>query len=158
MDRYLDVTSSAKDTVAQATGTLVKFVLAKAGVKKAEGEPFGRSIVRAVRAFYDSRGGTIDEGVSPEMGEAAVELAERIAESADFASVDGAPALSQRRRPPPPSSAIPLFWSSEALDSSGRRWSGDSSSRAMAFGCSHGARAARPTWRRSASSSSKGIF
>jgi len=87
VDRYIDVTSSAKDTVAQATSTLAKFVLAKAGVKKAEGEPFGRSIVRAVRAFYDSRGATIDEGVSPEMGEAAVELAERIAESADL-SVD----------------------------------------------------------------------
>ncbi len=76
VDRYIDVTSSAKDSVAQATGTLAKFVLVKASVKKAEGEPFGRSIAsKPCAAFYDSRGGTIDEGVSPEMGEAAVELA-----------------------------------------------------------------------------------
>ena len=88
VDRYIDVTSAAKDTVAQATGTLAKFVLAKAGVKKAEGEPFGRSIVRAVRAFYDSRGGTIDEGVSPQMGLAAVALAERVAAAADFGAKD----------------------------------------------------------------------
>ncbi|MGB8328664.1 MAG: Gfo/Idh/MocA family oxidoreductase, partial [Polyangiales bacterium] len=84
VDRYIDVTSSAKDTVAQATGTLARFVLAKAGVKKVEGEPFGRSIVGSVRAFYDSRGGVIDEGVSPQMGQAAVELAERVAKAADL--------------------------------------------------------------------------
>ncbi len=82
VDRFIDVTSSAKDTAAQATGTLAKFVLAKAGVRKTEGNPFCRSIARAVRAFYDSRSGPLDEGVSPEMGEAAVRLAERVATAA----------------------------------------------------------------------------
>lgn len=82
VDRYFDVTLSAKNTVAQATSTLAKFVLAKAGVRKIEGDPFGRSIARAVHAFYASRGGVPDEGVGPEMGQAAVMLAERVATSA----------------------------------------------------------------------------
>jgi nucleoside-diphosphate-sugar epimerase len=86
VDRYIDVTSSAKDSVSQATGTLAKFVLAKGGVRKIEGSPFGRSIARAVESFYDSRGGTLDEGVSPEMGEAAVRLAERVAASAELSA------------------------------------------------------------------------
>jgi nucleoside-diphosphate-sugar epimerase/predicted dehydrogenase len=84
VDRFIDVTSSAKDMSAQATGTLSKFVLAKAGVRKTEGNPFSRSIARTVRAFYQSRGGPPDEGVSPAMGEAAVTLAERVAASAQL--------------------------------------------------------------------------
>jgi len=88
VDRYIDVTSSAKDTVAQATSTLAKFVLAKAGVRKTEGNPFGGSIARAVRAFYDSRNGAFDERVSPEMGEAAVNLAERVAASAQLGGAE----------------------------------------------------------------------
>ncbi len=95
VDRYIDVSSSAKDALVQATGTLAKFVLAKAGVNKAEGQPFGRSIARAVRAFYDSRGGIIDEGVSPQMGLAAVELAEKVAASADLSAAEEADAQAE---------------------------------------------------------------
>jgi nucleoside-diphosphate-sugar epimerase/predicted dehydrogenase len=86
VDRYIDVTSAAKDSVVQATSTLAKFIVSKAGVRKTEGDPFGRSIARAVRAFYDSRGGVLDEGVSPQMGQAAVELAERVATSAQLSA------------------------------------------------------------------------
>lgn len=79
VDRYLDVTTSAGDSFVQATRTLAKFVMGKAGVQRTEGSPFGRSIARAVRAFYASLGGPLEEGVSAEMGEAAVALGERVA-------------------------------------------------------------------------------
>jgi len=101
VDRYLDVTSSARHSVAQATGVLAKFVLSKAGIGKWPGGPYETSIGRAIRAFYDSRGGAVDEGLSPELGEASVALAERVAElvhvSQQGAQRDVAPDLVKRK-------------------------------------------------------------
>lgn len=79
VDRYLDVASSAGHSFAQASGVLAKSVLSKAGVGKLPAGPFENSVARAIQAFYRSRGAVCDEGVSPEMGQAAVALAERVA-------------------------------------------------------------------------------
>ena len=57
--------------------------MAKAGVDRGSAGPFQSSITRSVGTFYRTRGGEIDEGLSPELGEAAVALAERVAERVD---------------------------------------------------------------------------
>lgn len=97
VDRYLDVLSSSGAAVRQATGTLAKFVLSKAGVRKAEGSPFGASILNAISAFYETRGGMVDTGVSAEMGEAAISLAERAAAAVPI-SVPSAPVPKPRKK------------------------------------------------------------
>lgn len=95
VDRYLDVLCSSGAAVRQATGTLAKFVLSKAGYRKAEGSPFGASILNAVSAFYETREGTVDGGVSAAMGEAAVSLAERAAAAVPESLLSPAPEPSQ---------------------------------------------------------------
>jgi nucleoside-diphosphate-sugar epimerase/predicted dehydrogenase len=93
VDRYLDVTSSAGQSIAQATGVLARFVLSKAGVGQLPGGTYENSIARAISAFYDSRGGVVDEGVSPEIGEAAIALAERVAGLVDVPQRDSPTAV-----------------------------------------------------------------
>ncbi|MCA9707018.1 MAG: NAD-dependent epimerase/dehydratase family protein [Myxococcales bacterium] len=92
IDRYLNVTNAAKDQLVQATGTLANFVLGKAGVVKIA-QPFGVSIANAVRAFYDTREGVLDERLGGELAEGAIALAERVAAAAE---------LPEPKRPPRP--------------------------------------------------------
>lgn len=83
IDRYINVSNVARDSWVQATGQLAKFVLGKAGMVKAAG-PFQDSITGAVRAFYGSRDGTMDERLSGELALGAIDLAEQVAEAADL--------------------------------------------------------------------------
>src|SRR5690606_29823705 len=99
IDRYINVTSAARDSVVQATSTLANFVLGKAGVVKVA-EPFGVSIARAVERFYDhaaggeaTRGGELDERLGGELAQGAIALAERVAEAAKLPDPAGLPKI-----------------------------------------------------------------
>ena len=94
IDRYINVTSGARDSFLQASGTLANFVLGKAGLVDLPG-PFERSIAGAVRCFYDGRGGAVDERLSGALAQGAVALAERCAEAAQLP--DPAPATRATR-------------------------------------------------------------
>ncbi|WP_290879958.1 NAD-dependent epimerase/dehydratase family protein [Fischerella sp.] len=89
VDRYANVVTSARDSLLQASGTLTSFVLSKMGLSKASG-PFPYSIARTVESFYNSRGGILDERLSPAISEAAVALAEWVAREADLPIPDQA--------------------------------------------------------------------
>lgn len=78
VDRYANVAAAAAGSLLQASETLTRFVLAKAGLAK-EGAPFPRSIVRAVRSFYDACATReIDGRLLPTLAGDAVALAERV--------------------------------------------------------------------------------
>ena len=83
LDRYAAVVVTARDSVLQASGTLSNFVLSKMGLSKAAG-PFAYSIARTVESFYIGRVETLDERLNPLIGEAAVELAERVVREVDL--------------------------------------------------------------------------
>lgn len=86
IDRYINVTQAARDSVVQATGTLANFVLGKAGVVKVA-EPFAVSIARAVERFYDHTrdgGGELDERLDGALAQGAIALAERVAQTANL--------------------------------------------------------------------------
>ena len=93
IDRYINVTHAARDSWVQATGQLARFVLGKAGVVKAAG-PFQASIAGAVRCFYESRQGTMDERLSGELATGAIALAERVAEAAALGDAASPPQVS----------------------------------------------------------------
>lgn len=78
VDRFLNVVNPARATIAQATQTLSNFVLSKMKLSKVGG-PFQYSITRAVEDFYRRRGDSLDERLSPQLGESAIALAEWIA-------------------------------------------------------------------------------
>jgi nucleoside-diphosphate-sugar epimerase/predicted dehydrogenase len=78
IDRFANVSASARDSVMQATGTLASFVLAKAGLQKIGG-PFDVSIARAVECFHRGAGSMIDRRLSAEIARGAVALGERVA-------------------------------------------------------------------------------
>lgn len=82
IDRFANVSASARDSVLQATGTLASFVLAKAGLQKIGG-PFDVSIARAVECFHRGAGGSVDHRLSGELAQGAVALGERIAALVD---------------------------------------------------------------------------
>jgi len=79
IDRFANVSASARDSMVQATGTLANFVLAKAGIHKVGG-PFDVSIARTVASFYATRGRGVDERLSGAVGRQSVAFAERVAE------------------------------------------------------------------------------
>ncbi|MGB3514659.1 MAG: NAD-dependent epimerase/dehydratase family protein [Microcoleaceae cyanobacterium] len=83
IDRYVNVLSTARNSVVQASSTLGNFVLSKMGLSKNSG-PFPFSIARTVESFYQGRKTTLDERISPATGEAAVALAEWIAKEANL--------------------------------------------------------------------------
>lgn len=78
VDRFATVATVARDSVAQATGTLANFVLSKAGLSKVSA-PFSYSIARTVESFYATRTTKLDERIDPSLGEGAIALAEWIA-------------------------------------------------------------------------------
>ncbi|HEY9617578.1 MAG TPA: Gfo/Idh/MocA family oxidoreductase, partial [Microcoleaceae cyanobacterium] len=87
LDRFVTVVSSARDLATQATGTLSNFFLNKMKLSKVSA-PFAYSIARTVESFYTGRSGTLDERVSPEIGETAVAIAEWVAREADIPMPD----------------------------------------------------------------------
>ncbi len=78
VDRFLNVVKPARSAAVQATQTLSNFVLSKMKLSKVGG-PFQYSITRTVENFYQNRGSSLDERLSPELGESAIALAEWIA-------------------------------------------------------------------------------
>lgn len=78
IDRFANVSATARDSVVQATGTLANFVLAKAGIAKVGG-PFEVSIARAVDSFYATRDGVVDDRLGAKLAQSAVALGDRIA-------------------------------------------------------------------------------
>ncbi|MEY4508834.1 MAG: hypothetical protein RLZZ450_956 [Pseudomonadota bacterium] len=111
VDRYAAATRIAATQVIQASETLGRFVLSKMGLVK-EGAPFQRSITRCVRAFYEGQTkGELDERVGPLLATRAVELAERVRDSAKLAS----PSSSKKKKdggvvvapPPQVASGVP---------------------------------------------------
>lgn len=105
IDRYINVTTAARDSVSQATSTLANFVLGKAGVVKVA-EPFGVSIARAVERFYSTRGGTIDERLGGELAQGAIALAERVAEAANLPDPVGVPKIEVGADLPKPTTLV----------------------------------------------------
>lgn len=98
VDRYVSSTSAAKALATQAAETLGVFVLSKLRVLR-EGAPFQRSITRCVRAFYDGLArGELDERLGATLAAQAIDVAERVRESAEraweSAAVAASPALS----------------------------------------------------------------
>ena len=73
----------AKDSWLQANGTLANFVLSKMGRSQNAG-PFPYSILRTVKSFYETRHNQLDERLTPAIGEAAVALAEWVAQEANL--------------------------------------------------------------------------
>ncbi|BAP58218.1 putative dehydrogenase [Thioploca ingrica] len=85
VDHYANVVGPAKNAFLQANGTLAKFVLYKMKLLKSAGGPYAQSIARTVASFYEGRhSGTLDERISPELGQAAVNLAEWVAREANL--------------------------------------------------------------------------
>jgi nucleoside-diphosphate-sugar epimerase/predicted dehydrogenase len=87
IDRFANVVATARDSALQASGTLTNFVLSKMRLSKMAG-PFPYSIARTVESFYHGRGGKLDARIAPEMGEAAVALAEWVAREVDLPVVE----------------------------------------------------------------------
>ncbi|MDJ0658300.1 MAG: NAD-dependent epimerase/dehydratase family protein [Crocosphaera sp.] len=83
IDRYLNIARMAKDSWLQANGTLTNFVLSKMGRSQNAG-PFPYSILRTVQSFYETRHNQLDERLTPAIGEAAVALAEWVAQEANL--------------------------------------------------------------------------
>lgn len=100
IDRYINVTNAARDQWVQATGTLANFVLGKAGFVKIA-QPFGVSIANAVKVFYETRSGVIDERLSGELAHGAIDLAERVAEAAQIPEPDRASRVTMVDTKPP---------------------------------------------------------
>lgn len=90
-DRYANVLAAARDSVGQATRTLVNFVLSKMGLSKTS-SPFPHSIARTVESFYRTRETGVDERIGSRVGRSAISLAERIAQQADLPAPPGLPA------------------------------------------------------------------
>ncbi len=94
-DRYANVLAAARDSLGQATRTLLNFVLSKMGLSKVS-SPFPHSIARTVESFYATRtdANGVDERIGPNVGRAAIDLAERVAKLADLPAPPGLPAPS----------------------------------------------------------------
>lgn len=85
VDHYANVVGPAKDAYLQAHGTLAKFILYKMKLLKTAGGPYAQSIARTVASFYEGRNnGTLDERITPQLGQTAVALAEWVAQAADL--------------------------------------------------------------------------
>jgi nucleoside-diphosphate-sugar epimerase/predicted dehydrogenase len=100
IDRFANVSASARDSVLQATGTLASFVLAKAGLQKIGG-PFDVSIARAVECFHRGAGGAVDERLSAALAQGAVALGERVAAQVDVPEVVAKPRTNGKSAHPP---------------------------------------------------------
>jgi len=92
LDRYANVLTAARDSVGQATRTLLNFVLSKMGLSKVS-SPFPHSIARTVESFYATRkrAGGVDERMGPGVGRGAIVLAERVAKLAGLSAPPGLP-------------------------------------------------------------------
>ncbi len=88
IDRFANVADEAGASVAQAGSTLANVVLAKAGLVKTDG-PFATGIARAVRRFYETRQGTLDERLAPSLSTAAIALGETVKKIADLPAPPG---------------------------------------------------------------------
>ncbi len=106
IDRFVNVLTVARDATLQATGTLANAVLAKAKLSKKAG-PFAYSIARTVESFYTGRQNTLDERVAPEIGEAAIALAEWVARETHIPMAEkSATTLTSFAQPPAPKSTV----------------------------------------------------
>lgn len=94
-DRYANVLAAARDSVGQATRTLLHFVLSKMGLSKVS-SPFPHSIARTVESFYATRKDPkgVDARIGPGVGRAAIALAEDVARLANLPAPPGLPAVS----------------------------------------------------------------
>lgn len=82
VDRFLGDVRGAAATLAQASGTLARFMLSKMRLAK-EGAPFQRSITRCVRTFYEGlEQGELDARLGAGLGTLAVKLTEQITAAA----------------------------------------------------------------------------
>ena len=99
IDRFANVTANARDSVVQATGTLARFVLSKAGLKTGGG-PFATSITRAVATFHATRGTGVDERLTAGLARNAVLFGEQVAKKVELPSPKRAtPAETPRSQP-----------------------------------------------------------
>lgn len=105
VDRYLNVTTMAKDASRQARETLTNVVLSKMKLSKIAG-PFSYSITRATESFYTNWGRVLDERVSPELGEQAIVLAEWIAQETHLPIVEKPTPVSDAIAPSAPPSTV----------------------------------------------------
>ncbi|MDP6977033.1 MAG: NAD-dependent epimerase/dehydratase family protein [Myxococcota bacterium] len=98
-DRFANVFAAARDSLGQATRTLVGFVLSKMGLSRI-GSPFPHSIARTVESFYATRKhpSGVDPRIGSGVGRAAIELAERVAKLADLEASPGLPAPSEENK------------------------------------------------------------
>ncbi len=85
IDHYLNVVGPAKNACWQARSTLAHFLLSKMRLVKSAGGPYAQSIAQTVAHFYNGREqGTLDERLTPALGQEAVALAEWIAREVDL--------------------------------------------------------------------------
>lgn len=112
-DHLLNVLKPAKDSSKQAVRSVGTFVASKMKLTK-QVPPYGESIARVVQSFYTTRGGTLDERVTAELGERCVQLGELIAlgsglnvtaDSADVSAAEAAVATSGIVGAPAPTTA-----------------------------------------------------
>ncbi len=88
VDHYANVVVPARQAIRQARSTLSHFVLSKMGIVKSAGGPYAESIARTVASFYEGRkGGTLDERITPALGQAAVTLGEWVVRELDLPTV-----------------------------------------------------------------------
>ncbi len=100
VDHYANAVIPAKDAFLQAHSTLGHFLLSKMRLVKSAGGPFAQSIARTVAHFYEGRkGGTLDERITSELGQAAVTLAERVVHELNLPTPVASP-VKQPIKPP----------------------------------------------------------
>ncbi|MEB3277980.1 MAG: NAD-dependent epimerase/dehydratase family protein [Lyngbya sp.] len=99
LDRFATVVNVARESVAQATDTFANFVLSKMKLSKKSG-PFPYSIARTVESFYNTRSAILDERVDPNIGEAAVALAEWIAKETQLPEPKSVASVAKMPSPP----------------------------------------------------------
>ena len=88
IDRFANVSRAAARSLAQASATFGNVVLAKAGIAKSDG-PFATSIANAVRTFYATSGASLDERLGLDIASTAIDMAERVAKTADLPAPPG---------------------------------------------------------------------
>jgi nucleoside-diphosphate-sugar epimerase/predicted dehydrogenase len=84
LDRFANTLQPAKAEIAQGIQTLGDVVRSKMKLSQ-QTAPFAESIARTVASFYADRGGKLDGRIDVAIGEATVNLAERIASAANIA-------------------------------------------------------------------------
>ncbi len=83
LDRFANTWQPAQADIQQGIQTLSQVVLSKMKLSK-HTAPFTESIGRTVESFYQTRHQTVDPRIDAAMGEATVQLAERVAQAANL--------------------------------------------------------------------------